>query len=95
MPAKLTPYGKEIRKLRVDAHATLKDMAPFLGVSMAYLSATETKGAGKVLSMDFLRSATQFFVDRTEHSKEYIENKLLKGLSKTSDGFRINTAPPT
>ncbi|WP_019594107.1 helix-turn-helix domain-containing protein [Thioalkalivibrio sp. ALM2T] len=38
---RLTPFGKKVRHLRIDADVTLKDMADALGVSSAYLSAVE------------------------------------------------------
>ncbi|MBM7073487.1 helix-turn-helix transcriptional regulator [Shewanella sp. 202IG2-18] len=38
----LTPFGKAIRKLRIDCSMTLKKMATDVGVSSAYLSAIET-----------------------------------------------------
>jgi transcriptional regulator with XRE-family HTH domain len=38
----LTPFGKAIRKMRIDLAITLKEMAERLGVTPAYLSAVET-----------------------------------------------------
>jgi transcriptional regulator with XRE-family HTH domain len=38
----LTPYGKAVRKHRIDAGLTLRQMAKKLSVSPAFLSATET-----------------------------------------------------
>ncbi|KRS21216.1 hypothetical protein AAY72_08995 [Alishewanella sp. WH16-1] len=38
----LTPFGKEVRKLRIDQGLSLKDMATAIGVSSAYISAVET-----------------------------------------------------
>lgn len=38
---KLTAYGKEIRKLRVELELNLKEMAELVGVSSSYLSAQE------------------------------------------------------
>ncbi len=38
----LTPYGKEVRMSRIKAEVTLADMAGFLGVTPAFLSAVET-----------------------------------------------------
>ena len=38
----ITPFGKEVRKLRLENSMVLKDMADALEVSAAWLSATET-----------------------------------------------------
>ncbi|WP_139559501.1 helix-turn-helix transcriptional regulator [Methylotetracoccus oryzae] len=38
----ITEYGKLVRKLRIDAERTTKNMADALGVTPAYLSALET-----------------------------------------------------
>lgn len=38
----LTPFGKAVRKHRIDAGMTLRAMADVLGVSAAFLSAVET-----------------------------------------------------
>lgn len=38
----LTPFGKAIRKMRIDEGMSLKSMADSLGVSSSYLSAVET-----------------------------------------------------
>lgn len=37
-----TPFGKELRKIRIDLNEILMDMAEKLGVSPAFLSAVET-----------------------------------------------------
>ncbi len=38
----LTPYGKLVRKHRIDAGMTLREMATALGITPAFLSAVET-----------------------------------------------------
>jgi transcriptional regulator with XRE-family HTH domain len=38
----LTPFGKKVRKLRIDVGVTLKSMADAMGVTSSYLSAIET-----------------------------------------------------
>ncbi|WP_422460257.1 MULTISPECIES: helix-turn-helix transcriptional regulator [unclassified Endozoicomonas] len=38
----ITPFGKEVRKYRIDHAMTLKEMADGVGVSSAYLSSVET-----------------------------------------------------
>lgn len=37
----ITPFGKELRKIRIDRSLSLRDMAEALDVSSAYLSAVE------------------------------------------------------
>jgi transcriptional regulator with XRE-family HTH domain len=39
---KLTDFGKEVRKIRIDRNQLLKDMAAELEISSAFLSALET-----------------------------------------------------
>lgn len=48
----LTPFGKAIRKIRIDHAVTLKDVADLVGVSSAYLSGIET--GRKPLTSDFV-----------------------------------------
>lgn len=38
----LTPFGKTVRKMRIDLGLTLKNMAEAMGVTSSYLSAIET-----------------------------------------------------
>ena len=40
--AMLTPYGKQVRKYRIDAEMTLREMAKALGKSSAFVSGMET-----------------------------------------------------
>jgi len=40
--ADLTPFGKAVRKIRIDRSETLGDMAGALGISAAFLSSAET-----------------------------------------------------
>lgn len=42
MKLKLTPFGKVVRKLRIDRAMTMKDMADRLETSPVFLSAVET-----------------------------------------------------
>ena len=51
----LTPFGKVIRKLRIDRGLTLKEMAELMGKTSAYLSSVET---GK-------KKITQFVIDKS------------------------------
>lgn len=90
MPITLTPYGKEVRKLRVDADAKLRHMAEYMGVSVAYLSAIEKKETAKIGSIDFLHKAVKFFLETTDHSKAFIEKRLLNGLSQSQSSLRLD-----
>lgn len=54
MNTKLTPFGKAVRKLRIDAGVKIFDMAEFFNRSSAYISAVET---GK-------RNVTREYVDK-------------------------------
>jgi transcriptional regulator with XRE-family HTH domain len=58
----LTPFGKQVRKLRIDADVTLKEMADALGVSSAYLSGVET--GDRPLSENMVQKAVGFFSGR-------------------------------
>lgn len=90
MPVTLTPYGKEVRKLRVDADAKLRHMAEYMGVSVAYLSSIEKKETAKIGSVNFLHSAVNFFLESTNHTREFIEKRLLDGLSKSQSSLRFD-----
>ncbi|MEM5316097.1 helix-turn-helix transcriptional regulator [Paraburkholderia sp. JHI869] len=61
----LTPFGKAVRKARLDAEVTLSDMAIALGVTSAFLSAMET-GRKKIPS-DLVAKAESFFAQRGTH----------------------------
>lgn len=49
----LTPFGKALRKLRLDLNISLKDMAEKLNVSSSFLSAVET--GKKKIPQNFLK----------------------------------------
>ena len=54
-----TPFGKQVRKYRIDADRTLSDMAKELGVSAAYLSAVET--GRKPLNDELVKRCVHYF----------------------------------
>lgn len=54
----LTPFGKELRKLRIDQNKTLKDMADYVGVTSAFLSSVET--GRKRATDDLIIKASEF-----------------------------------
>lgn len=56
-----TPYGKAVRKLRIDAGVRLKDMADALEVKSAYLSAVES---GRKRITDKLVNQTVMFFEQ-------------------------------
>jgi HTH-type transcriptional regulator, competence development regulator len=55
----LTPYGKIIRKIRIDAECTLRDMAKKVGVTPAFLSAIET--GAKAVPVNLIEKISQIF----------------------------------
>lgn len=60
----LTPFGKELRKLRIDQNKTLKDMAEYANVTSAYLSAVET--GKKKITNDLIEKVVAFLnADKT------------------------------
>lgn len=65
---RLTPFGKAVRKYRIDCEIRAKEMAEALGVSVSYLSAVET--GAKKLSDAFVGKVVKYFdrqgVDATD-----------------------------
>ena len=59
MTMKLTPFGKVVRKFRIDRGLTLKDMAEVLETSPVFLSAVET--GRKNLTKKLLNSIIESF----------------------------------
>lgn len=55
----LTPFGKKVRKLRIDVGVTLKSMADAMGVTSSYLSAIET--GKRAVTDPVLKSITGYF----------------------------------
>jgi transcriptional regulator with XRE-family HTH domain len=60
----LTPFGKEVRRLRIDTNTKLKDLAGHLKVSSAFLSSVET--GKKEMPTHFVESIIRFFKLRGE-----------------------------
>lgn len=67
----LTPFGKTVRKLRIDRGVRLKEMAESLGVSSAYLSAVET--GKKAVSEDLVARVAGYFELAKEGLQELLE----------------------
>lgn len=55
----ITPFGKQVRKYRIDADVTLSDMAEELDLYPSYLSAVET--GRKALNEDLVRRCVAYF----------------------------------
>lgn len=58
----LTPFGKAVRKARLDADVTLSDMAATLGYTAAFLSALET--GRKRIPAEVVTKVEQYFAAR-------------------------------
>ena len=56
---RLTPFGKQVRRYRLDADVTLSDMADALRVTRSYLSAVET--GRKPLNDELVRNIVAYF----------------------------------
>ncbi|GAB5479747.1 MAG: hypothetical protein Marn2KO_32140 [Marinobacter nauticus] len=59
MRTKVTPFGRLIRKYRIDHGLVLKDMAAGVGVSTAYASAVEL--GNKKINDDFVQKVANYF----------------------------------
>lgn len=79
----LTPFGKELRKLRIDQNKTLKDMADFVGVSSAFLSSVET-GKRKI-NNDLVIKAALFF-----NGDDTLLSKLKDAAWKSMNEYKLN-----
>ena len=55
----ISPFGKEVRKLRIDSDLTLADMAEFMNVTPSYLSSVET--GRKPLTETVITKTIEFF----------------------------------
>ena len=79
----LTPFGREVRKLRLDYEPPmkLKDLAEALSVSSAYLSAVETG----------VRAASPTLVDKVA---DVLERRAREKNGTASTGNRIHEGCP-
>ena len=80
----LTPFGKKVRKLRIDVGVTLKSMADAMGVTSSYLSAIET--GKRAVTDSVLKSITHYFVNEGVHA----ENELAKAARDSQQSVEIN-----
>ena len=88
----LTPFGKELRKLRIDHGLTLIELSERIFLSAAQLSAIET-GRRNVTSHSLVRFCQFFGLNKKE--KERFKRLALESakyikidLSKLNDGLR-------
>ena len=87
---KVTPFGKFLRKLRIDRGVILKTMAETLGFSSAYLSALEL---GK---KNVPEGLTDKIIEAYElNEAEVMELKRLADLSKTQEKIDLTGANET
>jgi transcriptional regulator with XRE-family HTH domain len=66
--AMLTPYGKQVRKYRIDKGMTLREMAAKLDVTPAFLSSVET-GRRPVPEKVCTKTARLLDLDVAEHAE--------------------------
>lgn len=83
----LTPFGKAVRKLRVENEALMRDMAIALGVSSAYLSAIEM--GRKKLTDDLVEKFIRYFRDLHELTQQQ-EMALRNAAKETSRQIQIS-----
>lgn len=81
---KLTPFGKEVRKLRIDHDMNLTEMAGILGVSKPYLSHVES-GSNEV-TKKLLENTIEIFSDVPD-----VERILTEAANRSTKIFRIHT----
>ena len=71
----MTPFGKEIRKLRIDADITMSDMAKGLGKLPSYLSAVEL--GDKPLSDEFAKAIIGYLQTLPYFRKHRLDTEYL------------------
>ncbi|WP_114192495.1 helix-turn-helix domain-containing protein [Edaphovirga cremea] len=79
----LTPFGKTVRKIRIDLGITLKSMAEAMGMTSSYLSAIET--GKRTVTKPILDSIINFFNASPEQKEE-----LLKAARDSQQTVEIN-----
>ena len=86
----ITPFGKELRKIRLDRNLLLKDMADELGFTSSYLSAIEN--GKKKIPDDFITTLQRLFsLNNTEVEKLEIAEME----SSSSIEFNLNKLDST
>ncbi len=90
--AKLTPFGREVRKHRVDRGETQSDVARALGVSVAFWSSIET--GRRNIPSDLLQKIIEHFrlsnieEKRFRHLVEVSKEEVKVNLQRLSDPGR-------
>ncbi|ALB49907.1 helix-turn-helix transcriptional regulator [Cronobacter sakazakii] len=85
----LTPFGKKVRKLRIDVGVTLKSMADAMGVTSSYLSAIET--GKRAVTSQVLDSIINYFVGEGIQARE----ELTKAARDSQQSVEINLSGKT
>lgn len=80
----LTPFGKKVRKLRIDVGVTLKSMADSMAVTSSYLSAIET--GKRAITKPVLDSIISYFDSMGVHEDE----ALRKAARDSQQSVEIN-----
>ena len=75
----LSPFGKSVRKLRIDLEVSLKNLAESLGKTSSYISAIET--GKRPVTNDILEKIIIFLKPNTEMEKELRKNAELSQIS--------------
>jgi len=79
----LTPFGKSVRKLRIDLGITLKSLAESIGKTSSYISAIET--GKRPITDDILEEVINFFRPTPE-----VEKELRTAAEQTKGSVEIN-----
>ncbi|MCH6872636.1 helix-turn-helix domain-containing protein [Escherichia coli] len=80
----LTPFGKKVRKLRIDVGVTLKSMADAMGVTSSYLSAIET--GKRAVTDPVLKSIISYFTNEGVQAGD----ELTKAARDSQQSVEIN-----
>ena len=86
---KITPFGRYLRKLRIDHGVILKELADSLKVSSAYLSALEL--GKKNISTNFILKVSEYFklsqteIDEVEKLAEISKPQVKISLAGNTD----------
>tara|TARA_B100002049_G_C16083504_1_gene378251 strand:+ start:1523 stop:1891 length:369 start_codon:yes stop_codon:yes gene_type:complete len=75
----LSPFGKSVRKLRIDLEISLKNLAELLGKTSSYISAIET--GKRPVTSDILEQIINQLKPSTEMEKELRKNAELSQTS--------------
>jgi HTH-type transcriptional regulator, competence development regulator len=92
--ADLTPFGKAVRKIRIDRSETLGDMADALRISAAFLSSVET--GKRNIPDDLIEKIVRHFDLKGEDAQQLrglaTESKITIKLKPTDKNRQVATA---